>query len=137
MKKIASNTPVLLFDGVCNLCNSAVQFCIKNDATGKIKFTPLQSDYGQHYLKKFDLDTEDFDTVVLVSNEQHYTKSDVPLQLAKHFDGWYWRLFLIFYIIPKFIRDAVYDFIAKNRYRWFGKKESCMMPTPDLKQRFL
>lgn len=129
--------PILLFDGVCNLCNNTVQFCINNDKTGKIHYASLQSNIGQEYLKKFKMSGTDLTSVILIESERFYTKSDAPLRLVKYFDNKLWRLSSIFFIVPKFIRDVIYDFIAKNRYKWFGKRESCMLPTPDLRSRFL
>ena len=129
--------PILLFDGVCNLCNNTVQFCINNDKTGKIHYASLQSDIGQEYLEKFKMSRTDLTSVILIEGERFYTQSDAPLHLAKYFDNKLWRLSSIFFIVPKFIRDLFYDYISKNRYKWFGKKDSCMLPTPDLKNRFL
>lgn len=128
--------PILLFDGVCNLCNDTVQFTIERDPTGKFKFASLQSSVGQELLKKFNLPTNDFDSFVLVDGEQCYTKSSAALRVIKGFGGW-WTLLYIFILIPKPIRDWVYSLVAKNRYRWFGKANQCWMPTPDLKERFL
>ena len=127
--------PILLFDGVCNLCNSSVQFIIERDTEGIFKFAALQSELGQELLKKFGQDTTDFDTIVLVENDEFYTKSDAALRVAKSLKGiqWLW----VFRFVPRFIRDGVYSLISKNRYRWFGKEESCWLPTPDLKTRFL
>lgn len=136
MEKISQNNSIVLFDGVCNLCNGFVQFCIEQDQTGQIKYASLQSDIGQILLKKHHLDHTSLATVVLIQDNQAYVQSDVPLQLFKKFGG-FWRVLYGFVIIPKFIRDRIYDFIAKNRYKWFGKQESCWMPTPELKSRFL
>ncbi len=136
MKKISKNNPILLFDGVCNLCNHTVQFCIERDKNAQIKYASLQSDIGQNLLKKYHLDTTSLSTVVLIENNKAYVQSDVPLRLSRIFGG-FWRVLYSFVIIPKFIRDGIYDFISKNRYKWFGKQDSCWMPTPELKNRFL
>ncbi len=128
--------PVVLFDGVCNLCESSVQMIIKKDARGKFRFASLQSEVGQAYLQKFNRSTEDLDTVILVEGERHYTKSSAALRVIKGFKG-AWPLLYGFIIVPKFIRDGVYSYIARNRYKWYGKKNQCMMPTPELKARFL
>ena len=137
MENLVDKNPILLFDGVCNLCNHSVQFCIDNDKNGKIHYASLQSDIGQSYLTKFKMSGTDLNSVVLIEGERFYTKSDAPLRLVKYFDKKIWRLSAIFFIVPKFIRDAIYNYIAKNRYKWFGKQESCRLPTPDLRSRFL
>jgi len=128
--------PVVLFDGVCNLCENSVQTIIKKDARGKFRFASLQSKVGQAYLKKFNRPTEDLDTVILVEGGRYYTKSSAALRIIKGFKG-LWPLMYGVIIIPKFIRDKVYSYIAKNRYKWYGKKDQCMMPTPELKALFL
>ncbi|MGN6437067.1 MAG: thiol-disulfide oxidoreductase DCC family protein [Agriterribacter sp.] len=128
--------PVVLFDGVCNLCNSSVQFIIKKDKSNQFYFASLQGETGQALLKKFHLSTSHFNSFILVKDERVYTKSTAVLKLLKMLGGW-WKLLYAFIIVPPFIRDAIYSFIAVNRYRWFGKRESCMLPTPELKERFL
>lgn len=128
--------PVVFFDGVCNLCNSSVQFIIKRDKKKQFYFASLQGEAGQALLKKFNLSTSHFNSFILVQDEQVYTKSTAVLKLLKLLGGW-WKLLYAFIIIPPFIRDGVYSFIAVNRYRWFGKRESCMLPTTELKSRFL
>lgn len=121
---------------MCNLCNSAVQFIIKRDKKKQFFFAALQSGKGQALLKEFNLSTTELNSFILVYNGKAYKRSSGALYVAKLLGG-FWKLFYGFIIIPSFIRDAVYNFIAKNRYKWFGKKESCMMPTPELKARFL
>ncbi len=133
---IPKDKPILLFDGVCNLCNGFVQFIIKNDPNAKFRFAALQSEVGQQLLQEAKMSMNDLNTVVFYDEEKFYTHSDVGLRVARHLGG-FWNLFLIFNILPKFIRDGIYNWIAKNRYRWFGKQESCMLPTPELKARFL
>lgn len=128
--------PILLFDGVCNLCDSFVQFIIRHDPNAIFRFTPLQSEAGQHFLKEANFPTEELSTVVLVYQGEFYTHSDVALQVVRYLPG-LWSLLYGLRIIPKSIRDAIYNWVAQNRYRWFGKQESCMMPTPDIKSRFL
>lgn len=127
---------MLLFDGVCNLCNDSVQWVLKRDRKGIFKFAALQSETGQRLLQQLGFSQENFDTVVLVDGEKVFTRSDAPLEIARRLGG-FWSLFSIFRIIPRFIRDAVYDWIARNRYRWFGRKEECMLPRPEWKSRFL
>ena len=136
MESEALPHPVLLFDGVCNLCNSSVNFVIRRDPSKRFRFASLQSPAGQELLKKFNLATKSFDTVVLVDGERHYTRSDAALEVVRRMRG-AWKLFYVFKIIPRFIRNPLYDWVARNRYRWFGKKDQCMLPTKELKERFL
>ena len=128
--------PLILFDGVCNLCNSSVQFIIKHDTNNKFLFASLQSSMGQAVLKHFELDTTDFNTFVLVEEYQAYTKSTGALHVVKQLSG-FWKILYIFIIIPVPIRDFFYTFVSKHRYKLFGKKDQCMMPSPDLKSKFL
>ncbi|MBX2872449.1 MAG: thiol-disulfide oxidoreductase DCC family protein [Saprospiraceae bacterium] len=134
--QIPRDKPILLFDGVCNLCDGLVQFIIKRDPEARFRFTALQSEAGQALLGEAGMDASALNTVVMFDDGQFYTHSDVPLQIAWQLGG-FWRIFYIFKTIPKWIRDRIYDWIASNRYKWFGKKESCMIPTPELKQRFI
>ena len=127
---------IILFDGVCNLCNGAVNFVIKRDPRNVFKFTPLQEKQGVLLLKTHAVDTQKLDSIVLIENEKVYVKSSAALRIARKMSN-LWPLFFVLLIIPSFIRDGVYDFIAKNRYMWFGKKEQCMIPTPGLKEKFL
>ncbi len=127
---------IILFDGVCNLCNGAVNFVIQRDKKDKFKFAALQSETGLQLIFKFKIDTAELDSILLVDGEKYYDKSTAALHIAKYLSGAYPLLFM-FIIVPKFIRDAIYDYIAKNRYKWFGRKESCMIPTAELKEKFL
>lgn len=127
---------VILFDGVCNFCNSSVNFIIKHDKAGKIKFAPLQSETGMALLRQYDLLSPSIDSIVFITGGKAYIKSTAALHVAKTL-GFPWSLFYVFIIIPAFMRNWIYDIIAKNRYRWFGKKESCMIPTPEVRSRFL
>lgn len=127
--------PVIFFDGVCNLCNASVQFAIKHDKNEVFKFTALQGNYAKTILPKFNINLERINTIILVENNQLYTKSSAALRIAKKLNG-LWPMLYAFMIIPKFIRDWFYDIIAKNRYKWWGRQESCWVPTPELKQRF-
>jgi len=127
---------IILFDGVCNLCNEAVNFVIKRDTGNVFKFTPLQEKQGVLLLKTHAVDTQKLDSIVLIENEKVYVKSSAALRIARKMSN-LWPLFFVLLIIPSFIRDGVYDFIAKNRYKWFGKKEQCMIPTPGLREKFL
>jgi predicted DCC family thiol-disulfide oxidoreductase YuxK len=131
-----NDQPIILFDGICNLCNSAVQFVIKHDREGKFLFTSLQSDTGQQLLKKFNISLDNFNSFVLLQNNTAYTQSTAALKVAKQLDGG-WKLLYGFIIVPAFIRNAVYKWISNNRYKWFGKLNECMIPTPGLRSRFL
>jgi len=130
------NNPVVLFDGVCNLCNSSVQFLIRKDRQARLRFASLQSEFGQAVLQKFNLPQNNFSSFVLLEGEKIYLRSSAALRITRYLGG-FWRVFQIFWIVPPFVRDAIYDFIAKNRYKWFGKKPECMLPSPELKERFL
>lgn len=131
-----STHSIILFDGVCNLCNGAVNFVIKRDTGNVFKFTPLQEKQGVLLLKMHAVDTQKLDSIVLIENGNVYIKSSAALRIARKMSN-LWPLFFVLLIIPSFIRDGVYDFIAKNRYKWFGKKEQCMIPTPGLREKFL
>ncbi|HEY5969496.1 MAG TPA: thiol-disulfide oxidoreductase DCC family protein [Chitinophagaceae bacterium] len=130
-----NNNPVILFDGVCNLCSGSVQFILKRDKEKKFSFASLQSNYGKGLLKQLDLPTDTFNSFILYEKGKIHTRSAAALKMFEQLKGWGWVK--IFWIVPKFIRDAIYNLIAKNRYKWFGKKEECWLPTPDLKARFL
>lgn len=131
-----SSGGVILFDGVCNLCNSSVQFVLLRDSANYFQFASLQSDYGQKVLQENNLPIDDFNSFLLIENNKLYTQSTAALRVAGKLDGW-WKLMYVFIVVPPFIRNFVYNFIAKNRYRWFGKKDECMMPRPEWKQKFL
>ncbi|MEN0050827.1 MAG: thiol-disulfide oxidoreductase DCC family protein [Bacteroidota bacterium] len=128
--------PILLFDGVCNLCNGFVQFVIKIDPEGVFQFASLQSETGQQLLKKHNLPSKELKSVVLIHQNIAYTHSDAPLEAARLLGG-FWQLFYAFKVLPLGLRNAIYNWIARNRYRWFGKQESCWLPTPELKERFV
>lgn len=130
------NKKIILFDGVCNLCNSSVTFVIKRDAKDVFRFAALQEEPGQKLIKQYSIDTNKTDSIIFIENNKAYTKSTAALRIARHLGGAY-PLFYGFIIIPVFIRNWVYDYVAKNRYKWYGKKESCMIPTPELKAKFL
>ncbi|WKD86464.1 hypothetical protein KCTC32516_01839 [Polaribacter huanghezhanensis] len=135
--KLLKNKQLVLFDGVCNFCNASVLKIIKKDTQNIFLFASLQSEIGKEITHHFKIDTKKIDSIVLVvSNTTFYIKSTAALKIAKHFGG-FWMLFQIFWILPTAFRDLVYNYIAKNRYKWFGKKESCMLPTPELKSKFI
>lgn len=128
--------PIILFDGICNLCNNAVQFVLKHDKKKLFRFASLQSDFGKSILIKYGLPTDNFNSFVLILNGKAYTKSTAALSVAKMLSGPI-KLLYGFIVVPAFIRNGVYNVIANNRYKWFGKKESCMLPSPDVAARFL
>jgi predicted DCC family thiol-disulfide oxidoreductase YuxK len=128
--------PIILFDGVCNFCNSAVNFVIKRDKNSILKFTTLQNGIAHQLLAHQKIPANDLSSFVFIENEKIYTRSTAALRVCKYLTG-LWPLMYGFIIVPKFIRDGIYNWIAKNRYRWFGKKEECMIPTPQIKAKFL
>jgi len=130
-----SKHKIILFDGLCNLCNTSVNFVIRNDKKGVFRFAPLQTKFGESTLKKYHINTKDTDSIILIDKDKYYIKSTAALYIAKKLAGGY-PLLCCFIIVPKFIRNLIYDSVAKNRYKWFGKKVSCMIPTPELKDKF-
>lgn len=128
--------PIVLVDGVCHFCQGLTKWIIKRDPEGKYHFASLQSDVAKELLEKGHLSTDSMDTFVLIENGNYYTRSTAALRLAKGLKFPY-PLLYAFIIVPKFIRNAVYNWVARNRYRWFGKDEACMLPTPEIKDRFL
>ncbi len=128
--------PILLFDGVCNLCNNAIQFIIERDPEGTFRFAPLQSPLAQELLDTCSYNGDRFDSVVLVENGKCYSKSDAVIRSARHLGGFY-RLLSPTKYLPRLLRNQLYDFIATRRYGWFGKRDSCMIPSPDIEKRFL
>lgn len=133
---LLTHQQVILFDGVCNFCNTSINFVIDHDPQKRFKFASLQSDFGYETLKKYNRNTLDFDSVILLKNNRLYIKSEAALEIAKDLSG-FWKYLSIFGIFPTFMLDFFYDLIAKNRYKLFGKSEVCRMPSPDLKERFL
>jgi predicted DCC family thiol-disulfide oxidoreductase YuxK len=127
---------IILFDGVCNLCDGVVQFVLKKDKKARFRFAALQSESGTALLKQFGLPTNVYNSFVLVESGRAYQKSDAALQVLKGLGG-VWILLYGFIIIPRPIRDFIYDWVARNRYRFFGKKDECMLPTPEIRARFL
>ena len=132
-----NNRPIVFFDGECNLCNSSVQFIIRNDKAKRFLFAPLQSDRGKAALSDLTKPgTKPPDSVILFDNGKYYIRSSAALRIAKLLGG-VWSVFYAGMIIPRFIRDVIYEFVSRNRYKWFGKRNSCMIPTPALLDRFL
>jgi predicted DCC family thiol-disulfide oxidoreductase YuxK len=128
--------PIILFDGVCNLCNASVQFIINRDPKAKFRFTSLQSEAGQTIMKKFGLPDQALYSVMLVRDGKVHDRSRAALEIARGLSG-LWPLMYAFIIVPPFLRNFVYDWISRNRYKWFGVRQECMMPTPDMKVRFI
>ena len=133
---MSSNHPILLFDGVCNLCNGFVQFIIRRDPEARFRFASLQSEAGKALLTRYHLDTTSMNTVVLIDQYEAYTHSAVALRVLPQLNG-FWSWTQIFWLVPRSWRDAGYNWVARNRYRWFGQKDACMIPTPELRNRFL
>jgi predicted DCC family thiol-disulfide oxidoreductase YuxK len=132
----SSEHAVVLFDGVCNLCNGAVNFIIDRDPDGYFRFAPLQSDVAGRLLAGTDAAGATLDTIVLVEDGTAYVRSTAALRIARHLSG-AWPLLSAFLAVPRPLRDAVYDWVATRRYQWFGRREQCRVPTPALKDRFL
>lgn len=128
---------IVLFDGVCNLCNNSVQWMIKRDAQDIFRFAALQSEIGQKLISERGIDPVKTDSIILIApGIAYYTKSDAALQIGRHLNG-YRTISKLLNLIPSRLRNIVYDFIARNRYKWYGKKEQCMVPTPELIGKFL
>ena len=137
MINLPKHKKLILFDGVCNLCNASVQYVIKRDKNNVFMFAALQSTIGQQLIKEFNIDTEKTDSILLYNPEKGIDyKSTAALKVAVKL-SFPINLMAVFFIIPVFIRNWVYDYIAKNRYTWYGKKDACMIPTPELKSKFL
>ena len=126
---------IILFDGVCNFCNASINFVIDHDTARRFRFASLQSDIGQQILTENRRSVSDFDTVLLVREGKLYEKSTAALEIARYLRGWSWLY--SFRVIPRFIRDVFYNLIAKNRYRIFGKSESCRIPTAEERSLFI
>jgi predicted DCC family thiol-disulfide oxidoreductase YuxK len=127
---------VILFDGICNLCNSSVQFVINHDPHGKFKFASIQSEAGQRLMKLYNIPGSVNDSFILISDDNVYTKSTAALKVAKELKGVVNSLYG-FILVPQFIRNAVYNIISRNRYKWFGKKDACMIPSKEINAKFL
>jgi predicted DCC family thiol-disulfide oxidoreductase YuxK len=127
---------VVLFDGVCNLCNGSVQFIVRHDPEGRFRFASLQSEAGQALLRRHGMDPAELSSVVLVEGGRAHTRSDAALRIAGGLPG-AWKAAGALRAVPRPLRDLVYGWVARNRYRWFGKQDACMIPTPELRARFL
>lgn len=137
MINLPPNKKLILFDGLCNLCDASVQYIIRHDTKDVFRFASLQSEIGKEFIKHFSIDTKKTDSILLFSPDQNVSyKSTAALKIASHL-GFPRSVLGIFLVVPTFLRNWVYDYIAKNRYRWYGKKDECMVPTPELKSKFL
>ncbi len=137
MINLPENKKIILFDGVCNLCDASVQFIIKHNKNDVFRFVAIQSELGQEIIKYLGIDTSKTDSIILYEpGIAYYFKAEAALRIAKDLKSWHSILY-IFIKVPNGIKNGVYDFIAKNRYKWYGKKEACMIPTPELKAKFL
>ena len=128
--------PILLFDGHCNLCNAWVQFIVKRDSAGTIRFASLQSGAGRRLLEEHKIDENYIESLVFVEEERFSVSSNAAIRTLSYLDSWQKHLIFLS-VVPRTLRDLVYRFIARNRYKWFGRREQCMIPTPELKERFL
>jgi len=128
--------PIVLFDGVCNLCTGAVQFIIRHDPEGRFRFAPLQSQVGEQLAEECGVPTDELETMVVIDDGECYTRSDAALRIAHHLGGVY-RLLSPLGVLPKRVRDVVYNLVAEHRYTVFGQRDQCMVPTPDIRSRFL
>ncbi|HNP33174.1 MAG TPA: DCC1-like thiol-disulfide oxidoreductase family protein [Flavobacterium sp.] len=137
ISELPKEKKIILFDGVCNLCDSSVQFVIKHDKKDVFRFVQLQSELGQKIICHIGISTSTFDSTILYEPpDTYYCKSDVAFKILKEISGIH-KCLLVFSILPKTMLDKIYDYVARNRYKWFGKKESCMIPTSELKSKFL
>lgn len=130
------NRSIVIFDGVCNFCNWSVSFIIKRDPEGLFAFTPMQSDLAQNLMEEHQISNVGIDTFLLIKNDQCFVFSTAALEIAKDLTG-FWYLFSVFRIVPSFIRDFFYKAFARNRYKIFGRRETCMVPTEEVKSRFI
>ncbi|WP_166924275.1 thiol-disulfide oxidoreductase DCC family protein [Flavobacterium poyangense] len=137
MLNFPKNKKIILFDGVCNLCNSAVQYIIKHDKKDVFRFVALQSELGIAICKHLGVSFSKMDSIILYNpGVSYFYKSSAAIEIGRNFGG-IWKLISICRIVPIFISDYVYDYVAKNRYNWYGKKESCMIPTAEIREKFL
>lgn len=127
---------IVMFDGVCNLCNDAVDFIIVRDKKDKFKFGALQDETSKEILEEFDVKEDYLDSIILIRKDKIYYKSRAALEISRNLSG-LWPLAYALIVIPSFIRDPIYDWIAKNRYKWFGKRETCRFPSDEERAKFL
>jgi predicted DCC family thiol-disulfide oxidoreductase YuxK len=127
---------LLIFDGVCNLCAHSVRFVLEHEADRTLRFTPLQSQAGARLMREFGFDPAEAKTFVLIADGRPYVKSDAAIRLSRYLAG-AWKMLAVIKVVPRPMRDWAYDVVARNRYRWFGRFDACMVPTPELRARFL
>jgi predicted DCC family thiol-disulfide oxidoreductase YuxK len=127
---------IVIFDGVCNLCSWSVRFIVRRDPEGRFRFAALQSDAGQRLLEEHGLDPGNMETVLLIKQGKMFARSDAALEIARELRG-LWKVLAVFRIVPRGLRDWAYSVVARNRYRWFGKQEACLVPSEELRGRFL
>lgn len=136
-EKLPENKKIILFDGVCNLCDATVQFIIKRDKKDVFRFVALQSDLGHEIVNHIGVDTSKTDSILLYEpGHAYYYKAEAAIRIAAELGGIY-TLMNIFSVLPNVFSNLVYDYVARNRYKWYGKKEECMIPTPEMKAKFL
>jgi predicted DCC family thiol-disulfide oxidoreductase YuxK len=137
MQNLPQHKKIILFDGLCNLCDASVQFIIKRDTKDVFRFVSLQSDLGQELLQQLPISTQKIDSIILYeSDKAYYYKSEAVFEIVKSIGGFFYCL-LIFKWLPTAVTNTIYDYIARNRYRWWGKKESCLVPSQELQSKFL
>jgi predicted DCC family thiol-disulfide oxidoreductase YuxK len=131
-----SSHSLVLFDGVCNLCNTFVDFIIRRDPEGVYRFASLQSDLGQEKITRCQIKETNSDSVILIESGKCFIKSTAALRIIRHLRS-PWPMWYVFIIIPRMLRDPIYDYVARNRYQWFGKRDTCRLPTLEERSRFL
>ena len=137
VNKFPKQKKIILFDGVCNLCNSSINYVIDKDVDDEFRFLALQSDLGKELQNYLGITSKTLDSIILfIPDEAYYIKSTAAIKIMSRFSG-AWKLISIFNIIPASIRDFIYDVVARNRYKWYGKQNQCRIPTPELKSKFL
>ena len=133
MTKIPDN--LVLFDGLCNLCSGLVHFVIRHDPAARFRFAAIQSEVGREIFQSHGLDPAELQTFVFIADGRIFLRSDAAIEVVSRFAGW-WSSLGLFRFVPRWVRDPIYSFVARNRYRWFGRREVCMLPTPEIKERF-
>jgi predicted DCC family thiol-disulfide oxidoreductase YuxK len=133
---VEANESIILFDGVCNLCNRSVQFIIRRDKKNRFRFAAIQGKTGQSLMQQFQLTQNEINSFLLIEGQKIYTRSTAALRVFRQLGG-LWSLLYVFIIVPPFIRDVIYNWVARNRYKWYGKRDACMIPLDELKSKFL
>jgi predicted DCC family thiol-disulfide oxidoreductase YuxK len=133
---VEANESIILFDGVCNLCNRSVQFIIRRDKKNRFRFAAIQGKTGQSLMQQFQLTQNEINSFLLIEGQKIYTRSTAALRVFRQLGG-LWSILYVFIIVPPFIRDVIYNWVARNRYKWYGKRDACMIPSDELKSKFL